>query len=375
VRARATAPPFDCRSLTDLRTDGIAMLRTLLLRVVSEMRRRRAVGRGERVLPGVWRLRVPVTLPGVPHVNAWALAAGDGIVLVDTGRHEAGSLGHLERALEQVGLRIEHVRLIVCTHAHTDHCGQAASIIDRTGCELWMHPDHDHLRRGIEDPDAVLEQRLQVGLQSGVPEEPLRRFLEKSRDVESGVARYVPPSRALVPGVEIETDLGTWTVHETPGHAPSHVCLHQAERRLLISGDHVLGRVSIYYDPADPGDPVGAYLRSLDIVERLDARLALPGHGRTFTDVRGHIAAHRQSVHEELGRVRAGLRDEPATAFELAVRVYGPPPSPVVATLRLARTLCYLRHLEAIGDAERSVAGDGEPERWRLRGARLSTVA
>ena len=33
---------------------------------------------------------------------------------------------HLERALEQVGLRLEHVRLLVCTHAHIDHCGQAA---------------------------------------------------------------------------------------------------------------------------------------------------------------------------------------------------------------------------------------------------------
>jgi catechol 2,3-dioxygenase-like lactoylglutathione lyase family enzyme len=35
---------------------------------------------------------------------------------------------HLDRALEQVGLRLEHVRLLVCTHAHIDHCGQAAAI-------------------------------------------------------------------------------------------------------------------------------------------------------------------------------------------------------------------------------------------------------
>ena len=105
---------------------------------------RREVGRGERVLPGVWRLRLPLPWPGVPHCNAWALAAGDGIVLVDTGMHEPGSLAHLERALDQVGLRLEHVRLIVCTHAHADHCGQAAPIAERAGCEVWMHPDHEH---------------------------------------------------------------------------------------------------------------------------------------------------------------------------------------------------------------------------------------
>src|SRR3712207_9428826 len=86
---------------------------------MAESTRRREVGRGERVLPGVWRLRLPLPWPGVPHGNAWALAAGDGIVLVDTGYHEAGSIGHLERALDQVGLKLEHVRLLVCTHAHS----------------------------------------------------------------------------------------------------------------------------------------------------------------------------------------------------------------------------------------------------------------
>jgi len=58
------------------------------------------------VLPGVWRLRLPLPWPGVPHGNAWALAAGDGIVLVDTGVHEPGSMGHLELAMDQVGLKV-----------------------------------------------------------------------------------------------------------------------------------------------------------------------------------------------------------------------------------------------------------------------------
>ena len=77
--------------------------------------RKSELGRGERVLPGVWRLRLPLPYPGVPHCNAWAVAAGDGVVLFDTGMHEPGSMGHLERAMEQVDLGVEHVRLVVCT--------------------------------------------------------------------------------------------------------------------------------------------------------------------------------------------------------------------------------------------------------------------
>src|SRR4051794_22872395 len=143
---------------------------TLASRPMRKPTRRREVGRGERVLPGVWRLRLPLPWPGVPHCNAWALAAGDGIVLVDTGMHEPGSMAHLERALDQAALRPEHVRLIVCTHAHVDHCGEAPALRARTGAEVWMHPAHGHLHAGDETPEQTIARRVEVARQSGVPE-------------------------------------------------------------------------------------------------------------------------------------------------------------------------------------------------------------
>ena len=99
---------------------------------------------------------------------------------------------------------------------------------------------------------------------------------------------------------------------ETPGHAPSHVCLHQPEQRLLITGDHLLGRVSQYFDVGYTPDPIGEFLHSLDVVDALDARLALAGHARPFTDVRGHIEANRDLVARNLDavRARAGRRRE-----------------------------------------------------------------
>jgi glyoxylase-like metal-dependent hydrolase (beta-lactamase superfamily II) len=330
---------------------------------MAESTRRREVGRGERVLPGVWRLRLPLPWPGVPHGNAWALAAGDGIVLVDTGYHEPGSIGHLERALDMVGLKIEHVRLLVCTHAHSDHYGQAATIIERSGCELWMHPNSDHMRLSAADPDAALERRIEVALQSGVPEAPLRKFAERNRGQGSGIAAIVPPDRDLLPGVQIETDLGVWSVHETPGHAPSHVCLYQADRRVLISGDHLLGRVSLYYDMGYSPNPAGEFLRSLDVVEGLDARLCLSGHGRTFTDVRAHIEANRTAVLERVERVKVALRDapEPLTAFAVVPLVYDEPTTSLNATWRLNETLAYLLYLQSLGRVERQA---GELEHW-----------
>jgi glyoxylase-like metal-dependent hydrolase (beta-lactamase superfamily II) len=329
---------------------------------VAEATRKRELGRGERVVPGVWRLRLPLPWPGVPHCNAWAVAAGDGIVLFDTGMHEPGSVAHLERALDMCNLRLEHVRLLVCTHAHSDHYGQAATIVERAGCELWMHPNHEHMTLAAQDPDAALARRLEVARQSGVPEEPLRRYAQQRKGQGFGIAALVEPDRPLLPGVTIDTDLGPWTVHETPGHAPSHVCLFQPDRRLLISGDHLLGRISVYFDYGWSPDPAGEFLTSLDRVQELDARLCLPGHGRTFADVRAHIEANRRLVAERITKVLGALADGPATAFELVPRVYGESVTPLNANWWLSETLCYLTHLEATGRARRLA---GEPERWQ----------
>ncbi|MEY2516558.1 MAG: hypothetical protein QOJ89_3916 [bacterium] len=335
-----------------------------------EYTRRRELGRGERVLPGVWRLRLPLPWPGVPHCNAWALAAGDGVVLVDCGLHEEGSLAQLERAMGQVGLRLADVRLLVCTHAHSDHYGQAADVVDASGCELWMHPDHAHMTAAAEDPDEALARRLEVARMSGVPIEPLAEWAQAARRRGYGVKRVVEPARDLVAGVVVQTDLGPWSVHETPGHAPSHVCLHQPQRRILISGDHLLGRVSLYFDYGWTPDPIGEFLDSLDKVQRLDARLCLAGHARTFTDVRAHIEANRTLVGKRLARVREIVGERgPITAYEIVPLLYGEPITKLNASWWLPETLCHLRHLELTGSLRRE---DGEPERWVADEARSS---
>lgn len=325
--------------------------------------KRRELGRADRIMPGVWRLRLPLPWQGVPHVNAFAIASGSGIVLVDTGMDEPGALGQLERALDQAGLRLEHVRLVVCTHAHSDHYGLAGPILDATRCELWMHPEHAHLTRAAEDPDRMLDRRIEVARQSGVPEEGLRRY-EERRGQGIGVARVVLPDRDLVEGVEVETDLGPWRVVETPGHAPSHVVLHQPDRGLLLSGDHVLGRISLYYDYGYTPDPAGEFLDSLDKVTRLDAKLCLAGHGRAFRNVTEKVGAFRETVLANIETVRRTVADGPRTPFEIVPELIGRENlTPMMVNWGLSQVLCYLRHLELREEAVK-VAGDGATDRW-----------
>ena len=172
---------------------------------------------------GAWRARAHRPLAAAP---AAALArrpalqrVGDHCRRRDRARRlrhdEPGSLAQLERALDQVGLRLEHVRLLVCTHAHSDHYGQAGPVTDRAGCELWMHPDHAHMTAGRRTPRRALRggwrsrargrARGAAGaLHGGPPREP------------SGIARLVEPDRDLVAGVRFESDLGPWRWSRRP---------------------------------------------------------------------------------------------------------------------------------------------------------------
>jgi glyoxylase-like metal-dependent hydrolase (beta-lactamase superfamily II) len=299
----------------------------------------------------------------VPHVNAWAIAAANGVLLVDTGLYETGALAQLELALDQAGLRLEHVRLVVCTHAHSDHYGLAAPILEAASCELWMHPSHGHMTAAAGAPERLLERRIEIARQGGAPPAALAAYAERRRAEGTGVAEVVLPNRGLVDGVEVATDLGAWRVYETPGHAPSHVVLHQPERRLLLSGDHVLGRISLYYDYGYTHDPAGEFLRSLDVVAGLPVRLVLAGHGRPRADAAALVAATRREAEGRIECIRAAIADQPRTPFELVPVLFGEDvPQGLAIGWGLSEVLCYLRHLE-LQDRARRIA-DEEPARW-----------
>ena len=129
------------------------------------------------------------------------------------------------------------------------------------------------------------------------------------------------------------------------------MCLFQPERRLLISGDHLLGRISLYFEYGYSPDPVGEFLNSLDVVERLGARLCLAGHGRTFTDVHAHIDGNRELVEEHLDKVLQRSGGAELTAFE------------VVARRLRRRALAAERAVAALGDARLPDAPRGDRRR------------
>ena len=169
-------------------------------------------GRGERVLPGLFRLRLPLPWPGVPHCNAWAVARGDGFVLFDTGMHEPDSIvppraraGDV-RPAPRAGAAWSSARTRTPTTA-----GRPSTILERAGCELWMHPSHEHHEPHGRGPRG--------GVSRGAWRSRARAACPRSR------CAATPPSAAargsgIVGPIEPDRDLLTGMVHR---HRPRRV--------------------------------------------------------------------------------------------------------------------------------------------------------
>ena len=132
--------------------------------------------------------------------------------------------------------------------------------------------------------------------------------------------------------------------------------VHQALTRLVSDGLVTVSRRGYAVRP----------ITTQLVRDALDARLALAGHGRPFTDVRGHVEANRARVASRLGDLRALLAaDRPLTAYEIAPRLFGDAFGEATGVWLFTKVLAYLRHLEVLGDARRLEAAEADgAERW-----------
>ncbi|HUA70350.1 MAG TPA: MBL fold metallo-hydrolase [Solirubrobacteraceae bacterium] len=311
------------------------------------------------IAPGLWSFRLPLPWPSITHVNAYAIEHEDGIVLVDCGSAgDASHRGAIVAALGLAGFTIEDVRVLVGTHTHSDHVGLAAWVIERSGAEFWMHPDTGHFYDGTREPERIAAARERRSRREGVPERVLE-FYADVREETDGVLGAVAPDRPLAGGVKIESKLGDWEVIETPGHCPTHVCLVQRDRRLIILGDLVASAFSPWFDYGYSADPVAEYLSSLDTIEALGPfSLALPGHGRPIENLPEAIALHRRGVAERLEQTLAAIAAGPTGAYELTYRVFGDLDDQA-GVWKMTEIFGYLKHLRLAGKVTRDEDMDG----------------
>jgi len=169
--------------------------------------------------------------------------------LIDPGDEAA----RIALALEQTNLEIGS---IIVTHAHIDHVGAVAALVDEYSCPVLMHADAEPMLKQLPT------QAMMMGMKFGkVP--AVDRRVEDEEVLEVGALKL----RSLY----------------TPGHAPGHLAFYVEDDGLVLSGDALfagsVGRVDL------PGGSMEVLMRSIE--ERLltlpDETRVYPGHGPQTT--------------------------------------------------------------------------------------------
>lgn len=169
-------------------------------------------------------------------------------VVIDPG----GEGGRIVREIEQSDLDVAYVLI---THAHFDHIGGIAKVVEATGAKLAIHPN--------ERP--LLEARGGASMWG------------------LNVEASPPPDIELSEGQVIDVGTLSFEVLFTPGHSPGGVTFYEADEGVAFDGDVLfsngIGRTDL------PGGEQKTLMRSIkEVLFALpDDTVIYPGHGPETT--------------------------------------------------------------------------------------------
>lgn len=274
----------------------------------------------EEVRSGLWSIPVPIPINPLRYVLVYALELRDGIALVDTGWDTDDAWEALGSGLATFGATVTDVKAVVVTHIHPDHYGLAGRVRAASGAWVALHPaDAALLRERYEDVDGLVASMRDLLAASGVPADLLPDLSEASMQIRAFVS-MAPPDVLLEDGETLDLRGWDFTTIWTPGHSPGHVCLYSEASKILLSGDHVLPRITpnIGFHSQQVPNPLGDYLESLARLKSFDVAEVLPGHEYRFADLRVRLRELEQHHDERLAEILRSLRARPgATAWEL----------------------------------------------------------
>jgi len=321
----------------------------------------------EQVVSGVWSVPVPIIGNPLRYVLSYLIEHDAGFVMVDPGWNHPDSWAALTGGLAQCEIPLTAVTGVLVTHVHPDHHGQSGKVRELTGAWVAMHPAEDAFL-GVRDNGLVLRDGMTAYLRwCGAPDSHLTELIT-SRPHAAQTAPMVRADTLIehddlidAPGLRLRA---VWT----PGHTPGHLCFYDETRDLLLTGDHILPRITPNISSYDArSNSLQDYLASLDKLRGLQPAEVLPAHEYRFTGLDSRLDDLTEHHRERLAETQqivtlatpAGL-----SAWAVAAGVTWSRAWPDLASFQrqaaIGEVLSHLRYLQAEGKVTvADVAGVG----------------
>jgi glyoxylase-like metal-dependent hydrolase (beta-lactamase superfamily II) len=322
------------------------------------------------IAPNVLRMELPIRMPGLGHVNMYALIDDEGAAVVDPGLPTKDSWIAVEDRLKQAGLKAKDVHTVLVTHSHPDHFGGANRFRKESGAEIIAHRSFKFgVMEASDESDVSVED-----LTASEDDEAHRQVVDRwNHRTPWGGQHPRPPFKMrmrwrmarwlggnMIPQISKPVNAGDalrlagreWFVTHTPGHTEDHICFHCPEEDIFLSGDHVLPSITPHISGlAFHKDPLLQFFESLDQVAGIkNADQVLPAHGHPFTDLAGRAMAIKEHHYDRLDSLkRIGGELGPANVQAYMEKLFKQRSWGEMAE---SETFAHLEHLRHTGDAD-----------------------
>lgn len=304
---------------------------------------------------------IEVPLPGSPlkYLNSYVVRSPGRNLMIDTGFNHKACMEAMLSGLKRLGIRMEDTDIFV-THFHADHFSLVPEL-KTPATRVYFNRLEAELLENWQGFGTMLDNADRHGF----PRSSLKSALDAHPGSRFGVS-WAPEALILSEGKQLSYGDYTFTCIETPGHTLGHICLYEEEKKLLVSGDHVLIDITPNIQCwRDNENPLKNYMESLKKVAMLDVRLVLPGHRRRFSGLVSRVNELISHHEHRLNEILEILENDSSTAYETASRMSWDIRAESWDDFPLAQkwfatgeALSHLRYLEETNQIRRTLGGD-----------------
>jgi glyoxylase-like metal-dependent hydrolase (beta-lactamase superfamily II) len=265
----------------------------------------------------------PRVTRGLPYVLPYMIKRGGETILVDCGWNTDAAYAALEEGMKEHGSHPSEITKLVITHVHPDHYGMAGRLKQISSCELIIHEqDAEVIKSRYFAPKALTDQMANFMALNGVPPMDTSQMARGSMGMLGNVSP-APPDTQVHGGEVIRAGDLEFEVIWTPGHSPGHICLFEPNRKVLLTGDHILPTITpnVSIHAQTHGSPLGDYMRSMRSLIELDVEYVLPAHEFDTKELKKRIIEIEEHHEMRLNEMMSCVDRGGSTAWEVADRV------------------------------------------------------
>ena len=313
-----------------------------------------------KVAAGVYWLRMPLPF-ALDHINLYLLEADEGLYIVDTGVQSEHSKTIWQQVLNALN---KPVAGVIATHMHPDHCGLAGWLCQQFKVPLYMSALEYYGAIAYFSPNPGADTSVEVDyfVRAGLSQAEAESYVSDHSRYAESVAPIPLAYQRLQAGKSLTIGNRQWQILTYGGHSPEHVCLFDAEARLLIGGDQILPYISPnigVYSREPEAEPLTDFLHSLQQLKQLPAdTLVLPAHNQPYTGLPtrcDELTCHHLKLLDRLLKHCA----TPQSLQSCLPKLYRRTLTGQMLFFALAEGLAHLNHLVKAGRVTRSLDEQG----------------